>query len=132
MKLSKKAYYGLRASLALLNAKEPLSIHLLAEQEHIPEDYLEKILQELRRKGVLTSKRGTAGGYTLATQNPSAWDIVSALDGPLKMYPALKGTLPCYQETHCQTNALFRTLEDSFENTLKNISLNSLTQTHLK
>ena len=128
MKLSKKAYYGLRASLALLSAEEPLSIHLLAEQEHIPEDYLEKILQELRRKNLVTAKRGTSGGYTLSSKDISAWDVVSALDGPLKMYPALKGTLPCYQETHCQTNALFRTLEESLETTLKNIPLQSLTQ----
>jgi Rrf2 family protein len=133
MKLSKKAYYGLRASLALIKAKKPLSIHVLAQQEHIPEDYLEKILQELRRKGVVTAKRGTAGGYTLTQSDLSAWDVVSALDGPIKMYaPTVKGTLPCFQETHCQANALFRTIEESFEHTLKNISLTSLIQTHLK
>ncbi len=128
MKLSKKAYYGLRASLALVNAREPLSIHALAEQEHISEDYLEKILQELRRVGVVTAKRGTAGGYTLTRTDLSAWDVVSPLDGPLKMHaPTLQGALPCFQETHCQANALFRVLEDSFEHTLKNIPLHSLT-----
>lgn len=127
MKLSKKAYYGLRAALALVNAKGPLSIHTLAEQEHISEDYLEKILQELRRKNLVTSKRGTAGGYTLTTKDINAWDIVSALEGPLKMYaPTIKGKLPCFQETHCQANALFRALEDSLEETLKDVTLSSL------
>lgn len=128
MKLSKKAYYGLRATLALVNAKEPVSIHTLAEQEHISEDYLEKILQELRRVDVVTAVRGTTGGYTLTKDDTNAWEVISALDGPLKMYaPTLQGTLPCFQETHCQANALFRTLEDSFETTLKNIPLSSLT-----
>jgi Rrf2 family protein len=133
MKLSKKAYYGLRASLALVSTKEPLSIHVLAKQEHIPEDYLEKILQELRRRGVVTAKRGTAGGYTLTKSDLSAWDVVSALDGPLTMYaPTIKGALPCFQETHCQANALFRALEDSLEETLKDIPLSSLARVNTK
>lgn len=127
MKLSKKAYYGLRATLALSGAKKPLSIHALAQKEGIPEDYLEKILQILRKKGVVTSKRGTAGGYQLANNSTSAWDVVTALEGPLKIYaPTNKGQLPCFQITHCQTNSVFRDAEVALETTLKNISLASL------
>lgn len=129
MKLSKKAYYGLRATLALLAAEKPLSIHVLAQSEGIPEDYLEKILQTLRRAGVVTATRGTAGGYQLAKTDLNAWEVITALEGPLKVYaPATKGTLPCFQITHCQTNSVFRTLEESIGTTLKNIPLNSLTK----
>ncbi len=127
MKISKKAYYGLRASLALLEAEEPLSIHVLAEKEAIPEDYLEKILQALRRQDLLEAERGTKGGYRIKKADLSAWDIVVALDGPLKVYPSLiKGSLPCFQPTHCQTNAIFRQVEETLESTLKNILLASL------
>lgn len=129
MKLSKKAYYGLRAALALSKAQKPLSIHTLAQSEAIPEDYLEKIFQALRKEGVVTATRGAAGGYQLAKSNLSAWEVVTALEGPLKVYaPTTKGTLPCFQITHCQTNSVFRTLEDNLEKTLKNISLTSLTK----
>ncbi len=129
MKLSKKAYYGLRASLALASVNTPVSIHSLAETEGISESYLEKILQDLRKNGIVTAGRGTKGGYTLANQSLSAWDIIVALEGPLKIYPGLqKGTLPCFHPTHCQTNTVFRTLEESLESTLKNISLTSLIQ----
>lgn len=128
MKLSKKAYYGLRATLAISKAKKPLSIHSLAQSEGIPEDYLEKILQALRKKGVVTAKRGTTGGYQLATPSTTAWEVVAALEGPLKAYaPTANGKLPCFQITHCQTNSVFRTLEESLEKTLKNITLSSLT-----
>jgi Rrf2 family protein len=128
MKLSKKAYYGLRAALALSKAQKPLSIHVLAKSEGIPEDYLEKILQALRKKGVVTAKRGTTGGYQLTSPQTTAWDVVSALEGPLTVYPpAAKGVLPCFQITHCQTNSVFRILEENLETTLKNISLTSLT-----
>lgn len=127
MKLSKKAYYGLRAALALSSAEKPLSIHVLAEKEGIPEDYLEKILQTLRKQGVVTAKRGTTGGYQLAHSDISAWDVVTALEGPLKVYASsVKGALPCFQVTHCQTNSVFRSLEENLETTLKNISLKSL------
>lgn len=128
MKLSKKAYYGLRATLALQKAEKPLSIHALAQSEGIPEDYLEKILQMLRKEGVVTATRGTMGGYQLSRSDITAWDIVTALEGPLKIYaPAINGTLPCFQITHCQTNSVFRSLEESLEKTLKNISLTSIT-----
>lgn len=129
MKLSKKAYYGLRAALALSKAQRPLSIHVLAQTEAIPEDYLEKILQALRKAGVVTATRGAAGGYQLAQADISAWEVVTALEGPLKVYaPTTKGMLPCFQVTHCQTNSVFRLLEDNLEKTLKNISLASLTK----
>ena len=128
MKLSKKAYYGLRAALALSKAQKPLSIHTLAEAESIPEDYLEKILQALRKQGVVSATRGTTGGYQLTHKNTTAFDIVTALEGPLKIYAPLDtGKLPCFQITHCQTNSIFRSLESNLETTLKNISLASLT-----
>lgn len=142
MKLSKKAYYGLRATLALVAAEKPLSIHILAKNEGIPEGYLEKILQALRKKGLLTSARGVTGGYTLTQKNINAWEVIEALDGPLKVYPAfnsssknsgrapkdIKDVLPCYQTTHCQANHIFRKVEESLEETLKDISLASLVQ----
>ena len=139
MKLSKKAYYGLRASLALAKAKTPLSSHVIAEEEGISPTYLEKILQALRKHNVVEAARGTKGGYILTGPHVSAWDVISALEGPLTIYPAhtasrnvagrpslIKGTLPCMVPTHCQTNAIFRELEENLESTLKNIALTSL------
>jgi Rrf2 family protein len=127
MKLSKKAYYGLRAALALQQAKGPISIHALAEKESIPAPYLEKILQTLRAKGVVVAERGTKGGYLLAQKNTSAWDVVAALDGPLKIFLPAKGTLPCLQLTHCQTNIIFRDLEKAAEKTLQKTLLKNFT-----
>lgn len=129
MKVSKKAYYGLRAVLALAQAQKPLSIHALAETEHLPEDYLEKILQILRRAGLVEAKKGTTGGYSLTRppQEVTAWQILSELDGPIKTFtPPIKGTLPCLQPSHCQTNEVWRTLETEIEHTLSRITLQSL------
>lgn len=129
MKISKKAYYGLRATLALVQTEKSLSIHTLAEMEHLPKNYLEKILQTLRKAGLVTAHKGVAGGYTLArsAQEISVWDILSLLDGPIKTFSApIKGTLPCLQVSHCQTNEVWRMLENKIEATLSDVSLASL------
>lgn len=133
MKISRKSYYGLRAALALAQATKPLSIHSLAETEHLPEDYLEKILQHLRKAGLVEAKKGTAGGYSLArpATKVHVWDILRTLDGPLKAFvPPLKGTLPCFQPSHCQTNEVWRRLETEIEVSLSHITLASLIPHH--
>lgn len=135
MKVSKKAYYGLRAVLTLAQAKEPLSIHTIAETEHLPEDYLEKILQALRRGRIVEAKKGTTGGYTLAKpiEKLSTWDILRVLDGPIKMFvPPVKGELPCLQVSHCQTNQVWRVLEEKIEQTLSDITLQSILESPKK
>lgn len=129
MKVSKKAYYGLRAVLALAQKKHPLSIHALAQAEHLPEDYLEKIVQQLRKIGLVEAKKGTTGGYSLARspKGISVWEVLQELDGPFKTFvPPIKGTLPCLQPSHCQTNEVWRQLEKEIEKSLSAITLESL------
>lgn len=141
MRVSKKTYYGLRAVLALAQSRQPLSTHTLAILEHLPEDYLEKILQALRKAGLVMAHKGVAGGYILARlpQDITMWDIVETLDGPVKTFepPTEKhGPLPasnawstasagwpCPQVSHCQSNEVWRLLEESIEKTLSKITL---------
>lgn len=129
MKISRKTYYGLRAALTLAQSKEALSIHTIAEAEHLPEDYLEKILQNLRKAGIVEAKKGISGGYILArkARKITVWDILSVLDGPIKTFSTpTKGSLPCLQVSHCQTNEVWRTLENEIEKTLSKITLHQL------
>ncbi len=129
MKISKKSYYGLRAVLTLAQAKEPLSIHTIALTEHLPEDYLEKILQALRRGGIVEAKKGTTGGYVLTRPiaSISTWDILKILDGPIEMFmPPVKGELPCLQVSHCQTNHAWRILEQAIEKALSSMTIQQL------
>lgn len=133
MKISKKSYYGLRAVLHLAQSDKPLSIHALAEAEHLPQDYLEKILQSLRRAQLVEAKKGTTGGYSLARSSKeiNAWEILRALDGPIKTFATpVKGELPCFQPSHCQTNEVWRKLETEIESTLSRITIKSLIPKH--
>ncbi|MEO8205927.1 MAG: Rrf2 family transcriptional regulator [Chthoniobacterales bacterium] len=68
MQLSKKSEYALRALLAM-SRNSTGKIHTLQElstSEGIPAKFLEQILAQLKKAGILTSKRGSQGGYTLS------------------------------------------------------------------
>ncbi|NTW30820.1 MAG: Rrf2 family transcriptional regulator [Candidatus Moranbacteria bacterium] len=128
MKISKKAYYGLRAAVSLAEADGPVSARELAEREHIPEDFLEKILQKLRKVGIVESTKGVEGGYALIRKDISVWDILKSLDGPVRTFssPGGKGTLPCDFPSHCRTNDVLRRLEIEIEKTLSGITINRM------
>jgi Rrf2 family protein len=86
MRLSARADYALRAAIELAAAD---GTHLTAEQlaraQQIPGKFLEAILTQLRRAGLVRSQRGPEGGFWLArpTSEISLADIIRAIDGPL-------------------------------------------------
>jgi Rrf2 family cysteine metabolism transcriptional repressor len=130
MRVSKKAYYGLRAVAALARHGGELSVHELAHAEEMPEDYLHKILQSLRKAKLVIAAKGQGGGYSLArdTTDISVWDIVTALDGGFHHFspPKLTRTSPYPKLTHCQTNQIWKALEHSIETTLEKMTLAQL------
>ena len=130
MKISKKAYYGLRCVTALAETCGELSVHEIAEAEGMPEEYLHKILQSLRRTGIVSAEKGMSGGYTLARnpKNISVWDIVVALDSGFTPFnpPRLSAASPYPKLTHCQTNLAWRTLGQTIENTLSQLKISDL------
>jgi Rrf2 family protein len=88
MKLSLKVEYACRvlAQLGLTWARPDLPhIDELATAERIPANYLVQILNELRNGGLIVSRRGKQGGYSLARapREISLYDIICAVDGEL-------------------------------------------------
>ena len=85
MRLSARVDYALRAMSELAAANRPRTVDQLSLAQHIPNKYLESILGELRRGGLLRSQRGPDGGYGLArpAADISIADVIRALDGEL-------------------------------------------------
>lgn len=85
MRLSARVDYALRALSELAAANAPRTVDQLSAAQHIPNKYLESILGELRRDGLLRSQRGPEGGYRLARPADaiSIADVIRALDGEL-------------------------------------------------
>lgn len=86
MRLSARVDYALRAAAELAVAgSHPVTALQLAEAQRIPPKFLENILGQLRRSGLVRSQRGPDGGYWLAlpAEQISLADIIRSVDGPL-------------------------------------------------
>lgn len=96
MKISKKAEYALRALVAMSRSPQGtvFSIQSLALEERIPLKFLEQILLVLRKGGILNSRRGAGGGYTLARppQRTTLGEVLELIDGPLELLPGNPST----------------------------------------
>ncbi len=89
MRISRKAEYALRALVAMAREQRSWGIQELCERENIPVKFLEQILLSLRHAGLLTSKRGVGGGYTLhrGAGEITVAEVIRTLDGPLAPVP---------------------------------------------
>jgi Rrf2 family protein len=80
---SRKFQYALRGLIWLAQRPdETVSVREIAEGAEIPHKYLETILHDLRGEGIVTSRKGPRGGYTLAEEATSTtlFDVLSSVD----------------------------------------------------
>jgi Rrf2 family protein len=89
--LNKKTQYAIKALTFLAEQQEkgPVLIAEISKKKKIPLKFLENILLELKKAGILESKKGKGGGYFLkvpANKIPLA-DIIRKIDGPIAMLP---------------------------------------------
>src|SRR4051794_1581543 len=86
MQISARGDYAVRAALSLAQAYPALmSAQAIAQDQDMPRKFLEAVLADLRRAGVVRAQRGAEGGYTLS-QSPrdvTIGQILRAVDGPL-------------------------------------------------
>ncbi|HWU27041.1 MAG TPA: Rrf2 family transcriptional regulator [Rhizomicrobium sp.] len=108
--LSQKARYALRALFVLgaRETEEPVMIADIAEEANVPRKFLEQILLELKKSGIVHSVRGKFGGYTLgrSTDAISFAEVIRAIDGPLALSPCASRTAyrrcdDCADEVTC-------------------------------
>ena len=87
MIFSAKTEYGVRLmiELGVQDCGEPTSLKALAEAEDLPLSYLEHVVADLRRAGLVTSTRGAHGGYRLArpAEEIAMDEVVLALEGSI-------------------------------------------------
>lgn len=130
MKLSNKGRYGVRAifDIAFHSEGKATQIKEIAARQSIPPRFLEQIFQDLKRAGLVTSKRGPKGGYALAIP-PSEirlGDVVRALEGPIQI------STPGIQKhdgdatSRAITERAFQELSDSIEACFDAISIEEL------
>lgn len=94
MRITAKADYAVRAAAELAAAEPgvPVKGEALARAQAMPLNFLENILRELRRAGIVRTQRGQDGGYLLARDpaSVSIADIIRAVEGPLAEVQGLR------------------------------------------
>lgn len=133
--LTRKSKYGLKALLLLAREYDRGSILAseLSEREGIPEKFLQLILLELRRRGIVRSRRGQGGGYQLA-RDPATinfGEVLRALDGPLALTPCVSQTAyqhcdECADEEQCGIRLVMKDVRDETARILEGASLASV------
>jgi len=139
MRLSKKGEYAVRALVeigfeARLRPNTLIQISTVAERTNIPEKFLEQILLALRNGGILKSKRGVEGGYSLAKapEQITLGEVVRLLDGPLAPIPCVSLTAyercSCPDEESCGLRIAMQQVRDAIAGILDNYKLDRLIQ----
>jgi Rrf2 family protein len=129
MRISCKVEYGIRAllDLALHIQQGPSLSRDTAQRQGIPETYLNQLLLQLRRSGLVASVRGPRGGHLLArpADEISMLEIVEALEGPLVVMP--EGLpAPLSVETDPIVGAFWDDLRTTLREHLSQITLQEL------
>jgi len=131
MQVSRRVDYGLRAVIYLSNQDSGKSCCLaeIAEQQKIPRKFLEKIIQDLTRGGLVKSKRGPDGGYALARApgEISLQDVIEALDGPIAVNVCMDEHSRCDHLPRCTMRGVWdevqrRTMEVLTRTTLADLA----------
>ncbi len=133
MRVSTRGDYACRALLSLAlrpDRAQPVSVRDIAERTALPQPYLEQILLALKGAGLVRSKRGVGGGYTLA--RPAAEirlsEIISAVDGPIALgdfgEPHQDGA--CDHEGQCVLLAVWKQVGDEMRRHLDSFTLETV------
>jgi len=105
MQIPRRVDYGLRAIiyLARQDPEKCSSIAEISSQQSIPKKFLEKIIQDLMRTGLIRSKRGSCGGYSLARspKEISFHDVIEAIEGPIVVNACMDEDTCCDQLSRC-------------------------------
>jgi len=130
--LSQKARYALRAMLHLAAQPrdEPTLISDIAEQENVPKKFLELILLDLKKRGLVHSVRGRHGGYVLGRgpDEISFAEVIRIIDGPLALAPcasrkAYRKCDDCLDVKTCAIRKALIIARDATAQVLEGISL---------
>lgn len=127
MQIPRKIEYALRAMIHLADRPDGIANGSeIAQQQQIPKYFLEKVIRDLMRRGLVRSRRGPGGGYQLARPaiTISFKDIIEAVEGPITLNVCLEGISNCSLQPTCR---MFRVWEQG-----QQVLLQVFSQTNLQ
>jgi Rrf2 family protein len=132
--LSRKAQYAFRALTHLVDKMDegPILISEISRKKRIPLKFLENILLELKREGILDSKKGKGGGYFINQDQTktSIASVIRIVDGPIALLPCV--SLNFYErckncdEKNCGLHNIMERVRDATLKVLEHRTINDL------
>lgn len=131
MMISTRGRYALRVLIDM--AEHPSSGRIplkeIAERQEISEKYLESIVKDLVKAGIIEGTRGKGGGYQLARtpDQINVYDIISLMEGTLAPVSCLEaGKTPCMRMSDCRTLLLWKGLDEAVRSYLSGYTVADL------
>jgi Rrf2 family protein len=135
VRVSAKSDYALRAliELATREGGDPVSAEELGRLQAIPHGFLQAILADLRRSGVVISQRGQSGGWRLARDaaSVSVADVIRAVDGPLVSVYGLRPESVSYNGSAEVLQHVWIAARSSLRDVFEHVSIQALAEGRL-
>jgi Rrf2 family protein len=130
LRLSKKSDYGLIAlkHIAYEANGSPVNAREIAEAYNLPPDLLAKVLQDLKRSGIISSRFGSGGGYRMAKDPAKVTlrDVVQSIDGPVRFLACNTGRNKCNLTRRCTVRKRLTRFEKDLAALLDTVTLADL------
>jgi Rrf2 family protein len=133
VRISAKSEYAVRATVGLALIGRTARAEDIATAQGIPPKFLEKILHDLRRAGLVESRRGPEGGHRLAkeAEEITIADVIRAVDGPLA---EVRGAAPeslRYDEDMAPLQQVWIAVRASLRSVLETVTIDDVVQRRL-
>ena len=132
MKISTKGRYGLRlmTDLAVYHDQGLIPLKEIAARQEISEKYLEQIMMQLNRSGLVRSVRGAQGGYMLAKtpEDITVGAVLRVLEGSRCPVDCVDGAGDCPRMARCATIGVWTRLKEAVESVVDHTTLADLAE----
>jgi Rrf2 family iron-sulfur cluster assembly transcriptional regulator len=130
MELTRKGEYAIRGILYLASMPQGkvALVSEIAESAEVPKSFLAKIFQSFAKVGLVTSYRGTGGGFVLArpASQITLREVVEAVEGPIVPNRCLIGKGACLRDDTCSVHPVWRKVQNEVVAILDGITIEEL------
>lgn len=135
MRVSAKSDYALRALIEIAGRTEsgPVSAEEIGRLQDIPHGFLQAILADLRRAGVVVSQRGQSGGWRLGrpADEVTVADVIRAVDGPLVSVYGLRPEAVTYNDSAMVLQHVWIAARTSLRQVFESVTIQHLADSKL-
>jgi Rrf2 family nitric oxide-sensitive transcriptional repressor len=128
MRLTKSVDFSMRILIFLAKSQAPVTMPELSSRLHISYNHLSKLIQRLRKEGLIKTIQGKSGGIFLL-KNPSEIDlkmVVDLMDGPTMLSQCLGDVSACHLDAECKFKMALFNVQTKINDEMKKIKLEEL------